>query len=230
MLGSPQTLNEMMDLFRRTLARIPTLRPTISHIPFDGGLVGFSSYDMVRFFEHLPVPKDKEGILSPPDCAYLAPTSLLVFVLEQNSIALLVSGTDEERLELAANVLSLLQSEAVHLNQSISYSAPTPNIEPEIFIELNESLQSEVLLLLTPESIAKILRKLESDNALQILENLEENKKKKVLDKLSPQDRFLLEEGLSYPEDSAARIMQREFTAVPSDWTCLLYTSPSPRD
>ena len=29
----------------------------------------------------------------------------------------------------------------------------------------------------------------------------------------------MLEEGLSYPEDSAARIMQREFTAVPSDWT-----------
>ena len=53
------------------------------------------------------------------------------------------------------------------------------NIEPEIFIELNESLQSEVLLLLTPESIAKILRKLESDNALQILEKIEETKKKK---------------------------------------------------
>jgi len=34
-----------------------------------------------------------------------------------------------------------------------------------------------------------------------------------------PKDRFLLEEGLSYPEDSAARIMQREFTAVPSNWT-----------
>ena len=74
-------------------------------------------------------------------------------------------------------------------------------------------------MLISPESIAKILHKLESDNALQILENLEENKKKKVLDKLSPQGRFLLEEGLSYPEDSAARIMQREFTAVPSDWT-----------
>ena len=63
------------------------------------------------------------------------------------------------------------------------------------------------------------MRKLESDNALQILEKIEEEKKQKVLDRLTPQDRFLLEEGLSYPEDSAARIMQREFTAVPSDWT-----------
>ena len=93
------------------------------------------------------------------------------------------------------------------------------NIEPEIFIELNGSLQSEVLILLTPDSVAKILRKLESDNALQILEKIDEEKKQKVLDRLTPQDRFLLEEGLSYPEDSAARIMQREFTAVPSDWT-----------
>ena len=93
------------------------------------------------------------------------------------------------------------------------------NIEPEIFVELNESLQFEVLQLLKPESIAKILRNLESDNALQILEKLEETKKKNVLDKLSHQDRFLLQEGLSYPEDSAARIMQREFTAVPSEWT-----------
>ena len=78
---------------------------------------------------------------------------------------------------------------------------------------------NQVLLSLSPESIAKILRKLESDNALQILEKIKENKKEKVLDKLSPQDKFLLEEGLSYPEDLSARIMQREFTAVPSDWT-----------
>jgi magnesium transporter len=57
------------------------------------------------------------------------------------------------------------------------------NIEPEIFVELNESIQSEILFL------------------------------------LPPQDRFLLEEGLGYPEDSAARIMQREFTAIPSNWS-----------
>ena len=37
--------------------------------------------------------------------------------------------------------------------------------------------------------------------------------------KLPPKDRFALLEGLSYPEDSAARIMQREFTAIPSNWS-----------
>ena len=93
------------------------------------------------------------------------------------------------------------------------------NIAPEIFIELNESIQSEVLQLLSIDSISNIIKRLESDNAVAILENLEIEKKNSILDKLPPKDRFLLEEGLSYPEDSAARIMQREFTAIPSDWT-----------
>jgi len=93
------------------------------------------------------------------------------------------------------------------------------NINPEIFIELNESIQGEVLQLLSIDSIIKIIKRLESDNAIKILENLEKDTKEKVLDKLPPKDKFLLEEGLSYPEDSAARIMQREFTAIPSNWT-----------
>jgi magnesium transporter len=93
------------------------------------------------------------------------------------------------------------------------------NINPEIFIELNESVQSEVLQLLSIDSVIKIIRRLESDNAIKILENLEKDAKEKVLERLPPKDKFLLEEGLSYPEDSAARIMQREFTAVPSNWT-----------
>ena len=93
------------------------------------------------------------------------------------------------------------------------------NIEPEIFIELNESIQSEVLQLLSIDSLIKIIKRLESDDAIKILENLSKENKEKVLEKLPPKDKFLLQEGLSYPEDSAARIMQREFTAVPSSWT-----------
>jgi len=93
------------------------------------------------------------------------------------------------------------------------------SLDPEIFIELNESIQTETFIILSIESIVNILKRLESDNALKILENLDEKKKKIVLNKLPPKDRFLLEEGLSFPEDSAARIMQREFTAIPSNWS-----------
>ena len=117
-------------------------------------------------------------------------------------------------------------SDVANLIENLSYDTRAKlieieefDIDPEIFIEINESIQSEVLQLLSDDSIAKILKRLESDNSIAILENLDSKKKTAVLDKLPPKDRFLLEEGLSYPEDSAARIMQREFTAVPSDWS-----------
>ena len=93
------------------------------------------------------------------------------------------------------------------------------NIDPEIFVELNESVQTEIFLLLSTESISSLLQKLESDNALKIFENLDSSKKETVLNKLPHKDRFLLQEALSYPEDTAARIMQREFTATPSNWS-----------
>ena len=117
-------------------------------------------------------------------------------------------------------------SDVANLIENLSYETRVKlieiesfNIAPEIFIELNESIQSEVLQLLSIDSISNIIKRLESDDAVSILENLELSKKNLILDKLPPKDRFLLEEGLSYPEDSAARIMQREFTAIPSDWT-----------
>ena len=77
----------------------------------------------------------------------------------------------------AADVADLIENLDVE-TRNILIEIEEFTIGPEIFIELNESLQSEVLLLLTPESIAKILHKLESDNALQILEKIEEKKKR----------------------------------------------------
>ena len=109
---------------------------------------------------------------------------------------------------------NLSQENRSKLIELVGYS-----VDPEIFIELNESIQTDVFILLSTESIVNILKRLESDNALKIIENLDEEKKNIVLEKLPPKDRFLLKEGLSYPEDSAARIMQREFTAVPSNWS-----------
>ena len=92
-------------------------------------------------------------------------------------------------------------------------------IDPEVFVELNESVQTEVVKYLSKDSIVYILKNLESDDSIKILENLDEKNKNEILSSLPPKDRFVLLESLSYPEDSAARIMQREFTAIPSNWS-----------
>ena len=93
------------------------------------------------------------------------------------------------------------------------------NIEPTVFVELNESVQSEIITFLSSDSIVSILKNLESDDAIKILENVDEKEKNNILSSLPPKDRFALLESLSYPEDTAARIMQREFTAIPSNWS-----------
>jgi len=109
-----------------------------------------------------------------------------------------------------------------HLNQSDRENLIKLNgfkIDPGVFIELNESVQSEVMIYLSSDSIVRILKNVESDEAIKILENVDEKDKNNILSSLPPKDRFALLESLSYPEDSAARIMQREFTAIPSNWS-----------
>ena len=109
-----------------------------------------------------------------------------------------------------------------HLNQDDREKLIKLNnfkINPEVFVELNESIQSEIIKYLSKESIVYILKNLESDDAIKILENIDEKNKNEILGSLPPKDRFVLLESLSYPEDSAARIMQREFTAIPSNWS-----------
>ena len=92
-------------------------------------------------------------------------------------------------------------------------------IDPAIFIELNEAIQTEITKYLSNESIVFILKNLDSDDAIKILENLDEKNKNDILSSfLQKIDLFYLE-SLSYPEDSAARIMQRQFTAIPSNWS-----------
>ena len=109
-----------------------------------------------------------------------------------------------------------------HLDQNDRESLIKLNnfkIDPEVFIELNEAVQSEIITYLSSDSIVTLLKNLESDDAISIFENVDEKDKNDILSSLPPKDRFALLESLSYPEDTAARIMQREFTAIPSNWT-----------
>jgi magnesium transporter len=93
-------------------------------------------------------------------------------------------------------------------------------INPHVIVELTDELQKEILEKISSDRIVKIVNSLESDNALQIIENLSDDKKDRVLTKIPLEDKNLFEETLTtYPENSAARIMQREFAAIPHDWS-----------
>jgi len=94
-----------------------------------------------------------------------------------------------------------------------------PKFDPEILSELDETVRDEVAEQLGTETIAKAIAALDSDDALNLISTLEETKQRRVLHAISFALRSMLEEGLAFPEESAGRLMQREFVAVPAFWT-----------
>ena len=103
----PANAAEWLAMMRSVLNRAPTLQPEIEGIPFNGGLVGTTGYDIVRFFEKLPPNRDERKGL--PQAAYVAPESLLVFDHLTRRVALLHSGTERERQALRAEIMKTLR-------------------------------------------------------------------------------------------------------------------------
>ena len=92
-------------------------------------------------------------------------------------------------------------------------------MDPEVIAELSPGVREEVIEQLAPRDFARILSELDSDDAVEIFEDLDEDAQNRLLATLPRAYRQLIEESLSYPEDSAGRLMQRELVAVPAAWT-----------
>ena len=92
-------------------------------------------------------------------------------------------------------------------------------IDPNVLTYLDPELRKETLSSLETGQVAEMVAALESDDALDLIENLDPVFQKDIIRKLSSKTRVAMEEGLSFPEDSAGRLMQREFVAVPEFWT-----------
>ncbi len=92
-------------------------------------------------------------------------------------------------------------------------------IEAETFSHLEDSVREDVVEQLGPEAVAEIVKELDTDDAVELLEELDTEQQQRILKNVSAEDRVLLAQGLTYPADSAGRLMQRELVAVPSHWT-----------
>ncbi|CUH99680.1 magnesium transporter [Leisingera aquaemixtae] len=88
----------------------------------------------------------------------------------------------------------------------------------EILSELDESIREEVISILNPAVLAEAVRELESDDVVDLLEDLEEPQQEAILEVLEDADRVAVEQSLSYPENSAGRLMQREVVMAPEHW------------
>ena len=92
-------------------------------------------------------------------------------------------------------------------------------LDADVFAEMNDYVREDLIDELEPSQVADLASELDTDDAVAIIEDMEPAEQREVLRAMEPDDRAAIEEALSYPEESAGRLMQRELIAVPEHWT-----------
>lgn len=93
------------------------------------------------------------------------------------------------------------------------------DIDPEFFSYLDETVREDIIEDLDTQQLATVVQELDSDDAVDLIEDLDEEDQAELLQAIPAEDRALYEDALRYPEDSAARLMNREVATVPSYWS-----------
>ena len=119
----------------------------------------------------------------------------------------------------AGDITELLQQITSDQREQL-VSIIQPTLDPNILVDLDPEIKDEVISHLGTEDSAAAITQLEHDDALQVMEDLEQHSQEEILDAIDNQEhREALEQGLAYPEDAAARIMNPHYVAVPESWT-----------
>ena len=123
-------------------------------------------------------------------------------------------------------VEGLSEYDLAHLIEALPWNLRTQLVEilgdkinPEVFPELNDVVQEQVIDSLDEPQIVKIANELDSDEVVEILEHLDEDEQNSIIQKLDPELKYQVQSSLSYPEDSAGRLMSREFVSMPDWWS-----------
>ncbi len=117
-----------------------------------------------------------------------------------------------------ADLADLLENLS-HVQREELVEALRSDFDPHVLAELDDTVRDRVIAQLGISHVAEAVAGLEIDDALDVVEELDADEQLEILEALPAIERTLIKQGLSYPEDSAGRLMQRDAVAVPSHWT-----------
>ena len=142
LLERPPSGDEYLDALRGALAMAPNPQPHIDDLPFSGGLVGVSGYDVVRLFEKLPRNTSAQAAL--PDAAFCAPSSLLVFDHLTRRVALLHDGPAAERDAIRKDVIKALRGPLPNGRRKVATAAAQAGMTERQFSERVEACKEYI--------------------------------------------------------------------------------------
>ena len=140
--AAPADRDGVLDVFREAMALAPTLKPEVPDLPFSGGLVGAASYDLVRRFE--PVSADGMPSDGPPDVLFTAPETMLAFDHLTRRVALLHSGTEDERQVLRAAVVAALRGPDPGPRRTGTVGPAVPSFEKADFLKAVSKVKEHI--------------------------------------------------------------------------------------
>jgi magnesium transporter len=103
--------------------------------------------------------------------------------------------------------------------RSLLIQTISADLSGQLLTELEPHIRDQVLSILEAKVIANYIENLDTGDAVYIVENLLPLKLKEVLSHISGLHRVAIEQAFQYPENSVARIMRRDFVALPAYWT-----------
>jgi len=114
-----------------------------------------------------------------------------------------------------ADLIELLgRSERAQLAAAI-----TDLMTSDVIAELNDYVREDLMEALPAQAVATIAEQLDTDDAVQLIEDLDEADQRAVIAELEPETREAVSSALAYPEETAGRLMSRDFVAVPEHLT-----------
>jgi magnesium transporter len=120
--------------------------------------------------------------------------------------------------ELPAEDLADLLHLCTAENRDAILAVARAYLDPEVLPLLDDAVREDVMDQLNTRELAEAITHLETDDAVEVIESLDRDAQRQVLSALPVEERDALRTVLSYPDESAGRLMQREFIAAPEDW------------
>ena len=117
-----------------------------------------------------------------------------------------------------ADVADLFELAPADRRQALA-AALAELLDADVFAGLNDWVREQLMEALAPHQVAEIATQLDTDDAVAMIEDMDDDDQRAVLHAMEPEDRAAIEEALSYPEETAGRLMQRDLIAVPEHWS-----------
>ncbi|MDF2965398.1 MAG: mgtE [Rickettsiaceae bacterium] len=92
-------------------------------------------------------------------------------------------------------------------------------LKPEALVWLDPHIKSSVINTLGVKQVASLIDKLDIEDAIEVVEDLSSHTKEKILEYLPEAKQAEINEGFTYPENCAGRIMEKNFISFAEHWT-----------